>query len=120
MARLDETEKKKRHAKAVNRYQQENTKFVGLRFNIYGDTDYKVLARLDHERERGGNIAGYIKSLVIDDIKRTGFDPGPKPVKPGDPPPVSTEPVEPVPTREQTPEELAELEAVKKAWGITD
>ena len=99
MARLDEAEKKKRHAKAVHAYQQENTKFIGLRFNIYGDTDYKVLARLDHERESGGNMAGYIKNLVIEDIKRTGFDPGPKPTKPGAPPDPSTlPPVEPVPT----------------------
>lgn len=100
--------------KARQKYAKNHEKFISVRLNRTNDAD--IIARL----EAASNKMGYIKRLIREDIARSGFDPGPKPVKPGDPPPISTEPVEPVQTREQTPEELAELEAIKKAWGIKD
>ena len=105
--------------KRTAKYHEQNTKFVGFRFNNYSDWD--ILAKLDAVT----NKAGYVKQLIRDDIKRTGFDPGPKPTKPGAPPDPSTlPPVEPVPTVDMDewrkehpellpPEELSKEEALK-------
>lgn len=93
--------------KARQKYAKNHEKFISVRLNRTNDAD--IIARL----EAASNKMGYIKRLIRDDIKRTGWTyKAPAPVPP--------EPVEPVPTREQTPEELAELEAIKKAWGIKD
>lgn len=109
-------------ARATAKYQGENTKFMGFRFNLTHDWD--ILAKL----EAAPNKAGYIKQLIRDDIKRTGFDPGPKPEKHYVPPTIEElPPVEPVPTvdmdtwraehPDQVPEETSE-EAARRLLGM--
>lgn len=100
-------------------YNKENTTFIGLRFN--NNSDWDVVAKIKSVASK----PTYIRQLIRDDIKRTGFDPGPKPTKPGAPPDPSTlPPVEPVPTtsmeelREKhpdqvPPEELSKEDAMK-------
>lgn len=56
------------HFKATAEYQKEHTKFIGLRFNI--EYDHDILSRLDSVKSK----VGYIKQLIRDDIKRTGFE----------------------------------------------
>lgn len=91
------------HKKAQAKYDKDNVRHVGLKFNRYSDWD--ILARLDSIES--GKM-GYVKRLIRDDIKRTGFDPGPKPKKPGEPPnPADLPPVQPVPTVDMSAEEEA-------------
>lgn len=103
-ADVNEQKKKEEQKKASRRtaqakYNGENTTFIGLRFNNRSDWD--VIAKLKAVPSK----LAYIRQLIRDDIVRTGFNPGPKPTKPGAAPDPSTlPPVEPVPT--VTPEEI--------------
>jgi hypothetical protein len=50
--------------RAVAKYDAKNTKQIKLKLNLRSDHD--ILARL----EEVGNIQGYIKQLIRDDIKK--------------------------------------------------
>lgn len=54
--------------KAIARYDAKNTKQVHLKLNLNQDQD--ILAMLD----RVGNVQGYIKELIRNDIKEKGLD----------------------------------------------
>lgn len=105
-------------ARATAKYHKEHTKFMGFRFNLQYDWD--ILAKFKSLKENGKESQmGYLKRLIRDDIKKTGFDPGPMPGSVD-----SLPPVEPVPTVDMDewrkehpdqipPEELSKEEALK-------
>jgi hypothetical protein len=57
------------HNRATAKYDAENTKFFGLKFNLKTDAD--ILEKLDTV----DNKQGYIKDLIRADIERTKGDP---------------------------------------------
>lgn len=64
---------KKAFHKRTAEYHKDHTKFIGIRLNV--DHDHDILMKLDSE----GNKVGYIKQLIRDDIKRTGWQAPPSP-----------------------------------------
>lgn len=93
---------KESRRKAQAKYNATNTTFIGLRFN--NNSDWDIVAKLKAVPSK----IIYVRRLIRDDIKRTGFDPGPKPKKPGEPPdPADLPPVQPVPTVDLSAEEEA-------------
>ena len=64
---------KKRMQEKQAEYNKENTTFIGLRFN--NKSDWDVVAKIKSVDSK----PAYIRALIRDDIKRTGFDPGPQP-----------------------------------------
>lgn len=61
------------HAKAQSEYDKNNMVHVGLKLHINKDND--VISKLNNVDSK----QGYIKQLVRDDIKRTGFQVPPSP-----------------------------------------
>lgn len=66
---------KKAFHKRTAEYHREHTRFIGIRLHVEHDRD--VLAKLDAEDTK----AGYIKRLIRDDIKRTGWQVPPSPAE---------------------------------------
>ena len=61
--------------RATAKYQKEKMRTIGVKFHLINDAD--VLAKLDDVPSK----MGYIRQLIRDDIKRTGFQVPPSPAE---------------------------------------
>lgn len=64
---------KRRHNEARQEYAKNHEKFISVRLNK--ERDHDIISYLDGQE----NKMGYIKRLIRDDIKRTGFQVPPSP-----------------------------------------